>query len=273
MKGKIYWKYDYYRGGLGDFVRGALATYAFCRSRDIEFQIWIPNHPLSKCFELPTIRDVSAPEMLLDANHTHDNGAPRERELLESVFAADPSAELCLITNMHTLVSDAELTSAAKTFPLRPSAAVTDRIAALAPPAKTYVSLHVRCGDAFMPAFDRYCPGDNRCDPAAALKDVSAAITAIRRDTDLPILFHTDNEALRDAVRHLPLIPLEGRIQHTAQHSENGDVADYYDSVAEFFIISQAAHVYYTVPSGFPRWAAMIGSAPITYLKSSSPIA
>jgi hypothetical protein len=274
MPGKIYWKYDYYRGGLGDFVRGALSTYAFCRDHGIEFAIWIPDHPLSKCFDLPTITGtVSAPEMLLDHNDpVHNEGAPNERRLIESIFETNSSSELTLITNIYTLVPHADLVSAAPEFAriLRPSAAVLDRIASLAPPPKTYVSLHVRCGDAFMRAFDRYCPGDTRCDPATALKDVEAAVAAIRHDTDLPILFHTDNEALRTAVRHLPVRPLASRIQHTAQHTETGDPADYYDSVAEFFIIAQAAHVYYTVASGFPRWASMIGNVKTTHLKSQT---
>ncbi len=268
MKGKIYWKYDYYRGGLGDFVRGALATYAFCQSRDLDFQIWIPDHPLKVCFDLAQItRPTCSTEITLDA------GENRE-EILHKIFDHNPSEEIILITNSYTIVPQPEDWAANFKGLLQPATPIRSRIAQIYEQLKiaprSYVSLHVRCGDAFMRAFDRYCPGDNRCDPATALKDVEAAITVIRRDTDLPILFHTDSEELRFAVRHLPLIPLESRIQHTAQHSETGDAADYYDSVAEFFIIAQAAHVYYTVPSGFTRWSTTLYGTPLTLLRPST---
>jgi hypothetical protein len=268
MPGRIFLKYDYSRGGLGDFVRGALATYTFCKERSIDFNFYIPEHPIRECFEYIDIKPQTSIELIYDVGDT--NGA----KLLECIFENNPSEEIILTTNAFEFVKENNLRASVSEFAkyFRPSDIVKERMAqiykSLNVEPKNYVSLHVRCGDAFMCDYDRYCPGDARCEPSAALKDIEIAITEIRRETKLPILFHTDSEALRAAVQHLPVRPLESRIQHTAQHSENGCSADYYDSVAEFFIISQAAHVYYTVASGFPRWASVIGNVQFTYLKS-----
>ena len=272
MPGRIFLKYDYYRGGMGDFVAGALATYAFCKERSIEFNFYIPDHPIRQCFEYTDIVPYTSIVIIYDVFNTNCI------KLIDYIFASNPSEEIILITNAHQFIKKEQLYAAVPEFVtyFKPSDIIKRIIAHMhntlnVKPAK-YVSLHVRCGDAYMRPFDRYCPGDNRCDPNLAIKDVEAAIATIRHDTDLPIIFHTDSEALRNAVRHLPIKPLESRIQHTAQHSESGDAADYYDSVAEFFIISQAAHVYYTVASGFPHWASVIGNVPVTHLKSEQQI-
>lgn len=267
MPGKIFLKYDYYHGGLGDFVRGALATYAFCKSRNLEFHIYIPSHPLRHCFDLPLVQPETSTEF------DYDIGNTRGALLLERIFDTNPSEEIILLTNAYEFVDDAEIRVAALTFReiLRPSSPVLTRVekiySALNVRANNYVSLHMRCGDAFMTDYDRYCPGDMRCEPNAALIKVKAAIDTIRYSTSMPILFHTDNYWLREKVAALDCITLSTAIQHTAQHAQN--VEDYYDTVAEFYLLGGATTIYYIVPSGFPRWAATIFERPLVNLSSS----
>ena len=233
--------------------------------RGLNFHIWIPSHPLSACFNLETVsRPDTATELLIDAS------SPTSSKLLEYIYDNNPLEEIVLITNAFDIISATCLKSAVPGFRnlLRPSAAVQEVIRRQYDTLKvdgpgSYVSLHVRCGDAFMKSYDRYCPGDARCTPEDAVVSVKAAILRIRESTDLPILFHTDSYELRDAIADLPLKVPTTVIQHTAQHTEGG-LNDYYDAVAEFFIIGQAASVYYTVPSGFTRWScALFDKEPI----------
>lgn len=267
MPGRIFLKYVYYRGGIGDFVRGALATFAFCKRNRLEFYFYIPDHPLRNCFELEDVKPQTNREFIYDVGNT--NGAKQ----LENIFAQNSSAEIILITNAYQFVAEDELLAAVPEFMqvFKPSASVRAKIDQLhqtlmvGPGA--YVSLHMRCGDAYMRDYDRYCPGDARCEPAEALNKVRVAVSRIREKTHLPIVFHSDNYGLRMAVaEQLNCLIPQTAIQHTAQHAIRPD--DFVETVAEFFVVGQAATIYSLIPSGFTKWAAAIFGRPLEPLST-----
>ncbi len=265
MPGRLFLKYDYYHGGLGDFIQGALATYAFCKNRGIEFNVYIPEHPLRNCLEYNDVNPLTSINLLYDVGDEHGGN------LLHSIFDNNPSEEVILTTNACQFINDADMRAAIPDFAphFRPSQKVRHRIASIYDTLNVkpmeYVSLHMRCGDAFMQEYDRRYPNDIRCPPMDALNKVKAAIERIRAETTLPILFHTDSYSLREmAAKELDCKILPTFIQHTAVHAINAD--DYYDTVAEFFILGQAETVYTIVPSGFARWSAILFDRPLVLI-------
>ena len=76
---KIWYTTDYYRGGLGDFLCGALGIYSVCRSNDYEFDIYLPaDHPLSSCFQVHTEKPQVAKQIIMNAE-LFDGAAVKRR--------------------------------------------------------------------------------------------------------------------------------------------------------------------------------------------------
>jgi hypothetical protein len=261
----VYFSSSYYRGGLGDFVCGALSLYAFCREQHFQFGgIYVGAHPLSECFNTLKVKPQTARHMLIDATEQLNQMVPRARQILLRELKGRPFKELLVTTNAGTFTNDETRDTYLDDFAhnvLVPSQAVTMRIGDLYRQLRlmprTYISLHVRCGDMFMGAADCYCPTDRRIGPEEAAQKILKLLPALKTG-GLPIILHTDSPQLRALLRGTDLHILETHIQHTAQHSPTNSAEDYYDTVAEFFIVGQAAKILYLTWSGFGYWAAKL---------------
>jgi hypothetical protein len=255
MRPKVVYATNYYRGGLGDFFNGGLSLFALVREV-ADFAIWLPSTlPLAACFDLAPEKPVGQ-HILLDATGETMVEAPGQAATIMSALALGQS--LTVTTNIGTFVPWCDLEAAVPEFMrlFKPSAAVDRRRVQLLESAGVrgdYISLHVRCGDGYSGSPNCYCPGDLRLDPELAFAQLLSFVCGL--EDDLPIIFHTDNLALRERCRAaIPeLRTLDVAIQHTAEPG-----GSCIDTVAEFFIVGGAKKIYYMVDSGFTRMPSLM---------------
>ncbi len=255
MRPKVIYTTNYYRGGLGDFFNGGLSLFALVH--DIaDFSIWLPESlPLAECFDLAPVKPVGQ-HLLLDATAETMAEAPGQAAIIMSALAKGQN--LTITTNIGTFVPSSALAATVPKFMrlFKPSAAVDRRRSELLEGVGVsgeYISLHIRCGDGFSGSPNCYCPGDRRLDPELAFAQLLSFVCGL--EDDLPIIFHTDNLALRERCRTaIPeLRVLDAAIQHTAEPG-----GSCIDTVAEFFIVGGAKKIYYMVDSGFTRMPSLM---------------
>jgi hypothetical protein len=261
---KIWYTTDYYRGGLGDFLCGALGIYHFCRQAGYEFDIYLPaENPLSDCFQVSTERPQVAKQIIMNAELFDGEGVKRR---LTKEMRGFPLKVIMVSTNVPTIATEDEMDTVVDDFMklLRPSAALMDEVQKLQTylgiETGKYVSIHARCGDAHMTS-TTINVADNRMLPTVAAK-------LVQRFADVmpgPVIVHTDSATLRGAIRTSDQVKVCNTfIQHTGEpigfhdlRRANIQEIGYLQTVAEFYIMSGAKEIYYITPSGFSRFAAL----------------
>ena len=260
---KIWYTTDYYRGGLGDFLCGALSIYHFCRQAGYEFDIYLPaENPLSDCFQVINERPQVAKQLIMNAEMFDGEGVKRK---LTKEMRGFPLKVIMVSTNVPSIATEDEMDTVVDDFMkvLRPSAALMAEVERLqtALNIKTgdYISVHARCGDAHMSSATINA-GDNRILPTVAAKLVQRFSEAC----NAPVIVHTDSTTLRGAIRTSDHVKVCNTfIQHTGEPIGFHDVRrgaqeiGYLQTVAEFYIMSGAKEIYYVTPSGFSRFAAL----------------
>ncbi len=250
MGRKIWFTTDLYRGGLGDFLVGALGTYSLCRKAGYDFDIYIPEqNPLSAAFDVSTEKPLYSKQLILDAG-MYDAAEVRRR--IEREFRGFPFKVIAVSTNV-AIATEEEMNDVVDDFMqhLQPSAEVRAIVAAfqkqLGVRAGEYDSIHIRCGDAYMRSAT-INPGDNRMTPQAAVELLKRAATSLPNT----LIVHSDSEVVKRQVTGLKVSPAV--IQHTG---ERGDTYSYLQTVADFFLMVGANKIYSNIDSGFSRLASL----------------
>lgn len=84
--------------GIGDMIRGMIATYEICRKLEFDFYIDIQHHPLSQCLENPDHRYQSFVKQQKDEVWF----VPRERDLEKFLKTTNhPQNIICMMTNNY----------------------------------------------------------------------------------------------------------------------------------------------------------------------------
>jgi hypothetical protein len=259
----IYFDYRHYCGGLGDFLRSALAFFSHAKAHNVEFYLNITTHPIGKYFRknIPatlsynrSFRDVSAeitPELI---------------NLLQYIIT-NKNDNIQIISNIHNFVEIDVMKMYSNEFLklLELTDEVESHISQLLqsiPP--NYTSLHLRCGDHHMNHNDERQDYDNRI----ANYDIYGKLSSLFQDGQKSILFHCDNEKIKtDIVKVCGFNYLNLNIGHTAHLITDGQ---YLDTLSEFFIIGRASEIYIYAPSGwvsgFSQWSSIIHSKKYTII-------
>ena len=263
---KIWYTTDYYRGGLGDFLCGALGIYHFCRQAGFEFDIYLPaENPLSDCFDVATEKPQVAKQIIMNAEMFDGEGVKRR---LTKEMRGFPLKVIMVSTNVPTIATEDEMDTVVEDFMkvLRPSAALVAEVQKLQRDlgieTGKYASIHARCGDAHMTS-TTINMGDNRMAPTVAATLVQRAAAAI--SSDLSVIVHTDSATLRKSIKCGDQIKVcDTFIQHTGEpigfhqiRRPGVQKIGYLQTVAEFYIMCGAKEIYYTTSSGFSRFAAL----------------
>jgi hypothetical protein len=255
--------YTYYSGGYGDFIRSLLAFFAYCKENNIEHKLYIPNHPMNKCFECIT-------ENLNYPNKAFIDMSKYDTKLITDELdkCKDETCNVIIRSNTFDFVSNELLKKYAsefKTF-LKFSDIVKNKIVMLSNQINNieYTSIHIRCGDKFMECISQCTKDDIRINPKDEMlhKKITKAINYLKINYNLPICIFTDVQSLKNKIcDQYGLFCFNTEIHHSACYggSDNGFI----DTVAEFELLGKSKAIIKFSNTGFAYWSAFINDVPL----------
>ena len=249
--------------GFGDFIRSLFAIFVFCKENNIEHKLYIPEHPLNKCFDCITEKLDYPLKKFRDYGQKPDN----KEILAELNKGKDPNYNIIIYSNIFTFVPIDLLkkyTSEFKSF-LKLSDVVKQRIITLKNQINNveYTAIHIRCGDQFMESGGR-CVADNRISPHQDLlfRKLIKIINYLKITYNLPICVFTDTKSLRDKIcKEYDLLSFNTTIHHIA--TQNSNINAYIDTIAEFELLGEAKAIIKLASTGFAYWSAFIHDVPL----------
>ena len=260
----VYFNYGHYCGGLGDFLRSALAFFSFCKHNGVEFYLNITDHPVGKYFK----NNINNPVL-----HHHsqslfdiDQNSPQVGQSLQYIVD-HKDHNVIIMSNIYTFI-DLEIMKkyAAKFLELiEVTSEINDRVnqlcqtcSLLRDGSSNYESFHLRCGDLHMLHTD-YKQDDSDFSNRIGGVDIHNKLSTLFKDNPSKILFHCDNEMIkREIASKYGFAVLDVSIYHIA-HKANDE--QYIDVLAEFLIMGRASKIYHYAPkwvSGYSKWSAFI---------------
>lgn len=261
----LYMDYCYYSGGLGDFMRSALAFYSFAKANCHPFYLNITSHPIGIYFK-NNLRDLQNYDITYnDVSGRTSLGLNSflERIRNDQSFNIRIISNICDFLDINVLKANTseflkmlELTSEAEAHI---SKLLDIKDGQILP---AYTSLHLRCGDHYMSHNDNRFHTDNRLSNC----DVSSKLSVLTSNYPKPVIFHCDSQKVKDDVcDRCGFLTLKLDIGHTAHQVTQ---SQHLDALAEFFIIGRANQVVMYTPSGwlsgFSYWSAILhGKTPI----------
>ena len=262
----IYSSYTYNQGGLGDFIRSLFAFFVYCKENNIDHQLYIPDHPLNKCFVCITNKLDFPIKNFVDTDRRCDTKLVVEE--LEKCKNMDYN--VIVRSNKFDFVSFDKLKNYANQFKtsLQLSDIVKQRIINLKNEINNcdYTVIHIRCGDKFMECNSQCTDDDIRVNPNSNVlyNKLEKIIEFLKTNYDLPICIFTDVQSLKNNLcNHFKSLGFNTEIHHTASTSDKDNA--FIDSVAEFELLGQAKAIVTMSNTGFSFWSAFINNVPLFF--------
>lgn len=259
----IYTSYTYNLGGYGDFIRSLLAVFVYCKQNNIDHQLYIPNHPISECFEC--IKSFEPP-LYLQTGYYVDCASSHLVDLLEQ--CKNPEYSVIIISNKFDFIPFDTLKLYVDDFKnfIKLSEPVLNKITSLQNSINNteYTSIHIRFGDRFMECNSQCIYDDIRVDPTNKIlfDKLESSIKYLKDNYNLPICLFTDVQSFKTILcERYNLIGFDTEIHHTASTSDKKDA--FIDSVTEFELLGKSKAIIKFANTGFAFWSAFINSVPL----------
>ncbi len=261
--------YEYGDGGIGDFIRSVFAYFVFCRLEHIEYSLYFGENPYKFCFNsILDISNISNKKFLKDIGGHHTENTLNILKLIKN----NPEINFIIRSNIFDFISFEILQKYKKEFIkfLGPKTIIQEKVQKIQEKIKEkeFVTIHVRCGDAYMNKVNIAC--DTRINPndENLLVNIQKCYYFLKYKHNLPVVFLTDNELLRLSVKKElnDIIIFNSSINHTAIP---GSIENVIDTVCEFFLIGKSKYNVAFSNSGFPFWASFIYNVPLSLYSNS----
>ncbi len=263
-------------GGIGDFIRASLSLYSICKRINVEYYVdFSENIFLDQAFNYKKIPD----DLIIDEKKVEiikylQNKEKFNKEEFETKLQQDVKTYI-IYTNVVGIESIENICMIREEFfkkILTPSNQVLKlmelKYKELNIKPDEYVSVHIRCGDSQIdPTNINYTSKDKRVDmqdPNLYTKFNESIIKFkenIISDNEIPILIHSDSEIFKKNLFKMnnQYKILDFTIAHISEQVGPKDSQSFIETVAEFYILSQAKTIYspYTY-SGFPHIGSLV---------------
>lgn len=267
-------------GGAGDLLRGMLSCYAFAVENNIDFYVdFNENENLKQCFEYNTIE-----YNINNCTHHRTTGGIYNKEyspdnyklitdLLDNIinnpniYIIKSNAIGYVDANSIRLIKNKFFTEI-----LRPSIKVKNNLENIYNKynlcEKSYISIHVRCGDYNME--NSVGTRDNRINidmfDISHLDDfIERTIFKIPGNENKKLILHSDSVEFKNLIKQRnKYTVLDINIKHIAENFGVNDEQSFVDTISELYFISQAhAIIMPFVYTGFSHIASVINSVPL----------
>jgi len=262
--------------GIGDYYRGCFMLYYICRLLNLEFDINIKNHPISKFIVTSRHEDrginYNTVIYMLDYNDIN----VYMKKLME--YLNNCNNEICYImtnlrydefnvTNpMYNVVQSLTPFIRNKIKPNDElTAAVEERLSTLKLNKKNYGIIHLRCGDNFMLLNDKFDP--SKKDQHSMLNNdyFNKIVSIIKQSVNMSnkYLIIGDNNSVKTELNKIfpNFISTKSDIVHLGQSIEHPDNA-VKETMIDFYLMALSRHILsftvYGHGSGFSKWCAVM---------------
>ncbi len=269
--------YQYGYGGLGDLMRSMFSYFVFAKINCIDYYLDFSKTDLRYCFDnsfdYQKANDASKNCLSFTqiGSKSDVNTEKYLKYLLDSVNS--PDVVNIVFSNIFDFVPFDVLDIHKKEFLdfLKISDSVKNRIKELLEIAelkeKKFNSVHVRCGDHYMPIIN--IDSDSRINPNDSVRLILSIVEKNKSEGFETLLF-TDNQALKNHHKELGTKTLAINIVHSSlgpmSNSEKDlekNKKDTIDTVAEFFIMALSNSVISLKDSGFSYWSTFLHDVPL----------
>lgn len=275
--------------GIADFIRGSLLLYAICRMNNTKYYINFENYPyLKQSFNIDNIHipNVNKNEINLMSyigkSCFCDNIVKKLSTILEQTGIYETASNI-IEKNKNDLIMKFKNDYFLKV--LVPSNNILNKIKNIyfkyGLSENNYISVHVRCGDYNLEKNTKATSkrSDRRFDVGGKLRHfmkINIAVMKFMKDNNLniPIVLHSDSKAFKEKMLGInkTYICLDLKIEHTGHSSEYNTAESYFDTIAEFYIISKSRYILLLNKySGFSHIASLIENKPL-YVNFESEI-
>ena len=257
--------YADFQFGLGDTLRTMYSYYVYCLKNDIPFYIHFNElNPLNLCFNRRLISQEHTKDLVQFQDISGYNSEVTENFLKNF----DSSKNYLINSNAFGFVPWDELNNTIykKGFLefLGLSDQLKSRMSELCKYSELMTSIHVRCGDMYMPTVN--IGSDSRITVEDSKKQILELISDLKND----VLLFTDSLFLKNNLKNVQgLSQLKTCVHHTAlRNSGHGTI----DSVAEFFLLGKSKKVIVLSHSGFSFWSTFLNDTELFKYNSTLKI-
>lgn len=242
--------------GLGDIIRGMLATYMLCKKYNYEFIIDVQKHPIAKYLQIEEHRYIEYVKAQSNISFIFGDN-------LEDYIQQESSEPLLLVTNKVVNLNDVDEDAKQKISKIFTKNSAFQEyynniITSIGIPGK-YKIFHMRLGDNFLVRKKHL--DDN---------SLTNAVQVYSQHQDEDQIFISDNNALRNMIiKKLPNTKMFDikEIKHIGYHDDDNLI----DTLVEFFIVceSQSIKTYsvYSWISGFVLYPSILYNIPLEVLQ------
>lgn len=255
-------------GGLGDFLRASISLYALSKNMGFEYYIDFEHPFLKNCFIIH--RYLSADDTTYLSPESLQINAKVSEETATNFFSSlDQDKTYKFVSNHYGYIDPTPILEEYNTSVLGPSEETKQMVSEFLKRTgindSSYLSLHIRCGDAHL-------VGSTRNEQRVDMSNMGEFISEIRsfveehNPEEYPVVLHTDSLQLKhELFCSLPgmLRDTQAHIQHISEYFGNFTQETVCSTVAEFYFIMGAKKILSPVSySGFSHIAAVIGQKP-----------
>ncbi len=266
-------------GGIGDFLRASLSFYSLCKKHNFYYYIdFSENINLGKCFDT-----IPIPKHIYDnpiENLNLIGGLTNKIEFKKYLDMFENIKKVYIIKcNLIGFESNDSILNIKNSYCqefLKPNEKVLNIINNIYTKynikSENYVSVHLRTGDKNIEINDGNIT-QNRRDIKYDISDSNIKIiNNYIKDfintykINIPVVIHSDSVLLKKSLSELNnnFIILDLNIKHIAEDIGLENEQYYLDTIAEFYLISQAREVLLPYHySGFSHLASILGNKPI----------
>lgn len=263
----IFMSYTYNQGGYGDFIRSYLAIFVYCKLNGIDIYLYIPDHPLNRCFKCITNYLNYPIKTFIDCHSSH--------LVWELEQCKNPNYNVIIYSNKFDFIPFDTLKTYVDEFKSNVvlSDTVINKINLLY--NIEYVSLHIRFGDKFMECNSQCIHDDIRVDPSnksVLHKKLESSIMFLKNNfPELSICLFTDVQSMKEKLcKEYNLISFNTEIHHTASISNKENA--FVDSVVEFELLGKSKAIVKFSNTGFAFWSAFINQTPLFICNDSCDV-